>query len=351
MELTMEAIVALAREKRASDIHVVRGIPIRARVDGRLVNLGDGAMTDEQCERIAREISGAAFETVLTQGELDIAGTWSGIRCRASVFRQQGAFSATVRLLSDRIPELSALGLPPIVDSFTEFGRGIVLVTGETGSGKSTTLAAMLQEINRSRPEHIITLEDPIEYVYKPDQCVINQREVGKDTKSFASGLRAALREDPDVILVGEMRDLETIDSALTAAETGHLVFGTLHTNSAAESVDRMVNVFPEGRQQQIRMQLSMTLRAVIAQQLLPRAGGSGRAAACEIMVVNSAIRNLIREGKTHQIQNSIATSGADGCITMDNCLAQMVRARTISMDTALHAAQDADYLKRLLRA
>ena len=290
-------------------------------------------------------------DTALNQGELDIAGTWSGIRCRASVFRQQGAFSATIRLLSDKIPALPTLGLPPIVDSFTEFGRGIVLVTGETGSGKSTTLAAMLQEINRTRAEHIITLEDPIEYVYQPDKCVINQREVGKDTRSFATGLRAALREDPDVILVGEMRDLETIDSALTAAETGHLVFGTLHTNSAAESVDRMVNVFPEGRQQQIRMQLSMTLRAVIAQQLLPKAGGTGRAAACEIMVVNTAIRNLIREGKTHQIQNSIATSGADGCITMDNCLAQMVRARTITQDTALHAAQDVDYLKRLLRA
>ena len=221
------------------------------------------------------------------------------------------------------------------------------MVTGETGSGKSTTLAAMIDRINHRRAEHILTLEDPIEYIYTPDRCIFNQREVGRDTKSYAAGLRAALREDPDILLIGEMRDLLTIETALTAAETGHLVLSTLHTGGAADSIDRMVGVFPEARQQQIRMQLSMTLKAVLSQQLLPTKDGKGRVCACELMVVNAAIRNLIREGKTPQVANSIATSVAEGGITMDNAILKLYKAGKISADTARQAAQDAEYVKK----
>ena len=232
------------------------------------------------------------------------------------------------------------MDLPPVVSEFPEYRSGIILVTGETGSGKSTTLAAILNRINHTRRSHIITLEDPIEYIYEPDQCIINQREIGKDTRSYADGLRSILREDPDVILIGEMRDLNTIETALTAAETGHLVFATLHTNSAADSVDRMVNVFPEGQQRQIRLQLSTTLRAVLSQQLLPKRAG-GRAAACEVMMVNSAIKNLIREGKTPQIDSFITMNAQDGSITMDNALLKMVREGTVTYETALGYARD----------
>lgn len=227
-----------------------------------------------------------------------------------------------------------------MVSDFPAYSQGLVLITGETGSGKSTTLAAILNQINRQEAKHILTLEDPIEYIYTPDRCVINQREVGKDTQSFAAGLRAALREDPDVILVGEMRDLETIETALTAAETGHLVFGTVHTNSAADSIDRMVDVFPAQRQQQIRLQLSMTLKAVLSQQLLPKAGG-GRVLACEVMKVDGAIRNLIREGKTPQIANAIQTTGAAGNILMDRCLQNLRTAGVISEETFRAALRD----------
>ena len=228
-----------------------------------------------------------------------------------------------------------------------DLNRGIVLVTGETGSGKSTTLAAMLDRINHTYDGHIITLEDPIEYIYKPDRCVINQREIGADTESYASGLRAILREDPDVILIGEMRDLNTIETALTAAETGHLVFATLHTNSAPEAIDRVVDVFPEGRQKQIRLQLSTTLMAVLSQQLLPKKAG-GRVAACELMMVTPAIRNLIREGKTPQILSSLATSAAEGSVTMDNALIALCRQQVISAKTARAAfCHDPEYVKR----
>ena len=233
---------------------------------------------------------------------------------------------------------------------FPTWRKGIVIVTGETGSGKSTTLASILNEINRTRQEHIITLEDPIEYIYQPNLCSIDQREIGRDTESYANGLRAILREDPDIILIGEMRDLDTIETALTAAETGHLVFGTLHTQSAADSIDRLVDVFPEGRQRQIRLQLSTTLRAVLSQQLLVRREGQGRAVACEVMMVNPAIRNLIREGKTPQIENTIATTADLGSITMDNMLINMVRNRIIGAQEAVAAAHDADYVKRSVR-
>ena len=347
MAVALSDLIIAARERRASDVHLVRGLPPRLRIDGKLQNYDDYSLTAAECEAYAREMAGADYEQMASIGELDLAITFpGGIRCRINLFRQRGVVSAAIRLLAENIPNLDDLGLPPAVQGLPDLNRGIVLVTGETGSGKSTTLAAMLDRINHNTDEHIITLEDPIEYVYTPDRCVINQREIGTDTASYADGLRAILREDPDVILIGEMRDLNTIETALTAAETGHLVFATLHTNSAADSIDRMVDVFPEGRQKQIRMQLSTTLMAVLSQQLLPRRE-SGRVAACELMIVTPAIRNLIREGKTPQIQSALATSAAEGSITMDNCLINLCRQRIITADTARRAARDIEYVRR----
>lgn len=338
--MTVQEYVERARKDGASDVHLVRGLKPRYRVDGSIREMGDELLTAEDCARAAGELAGDQLRQAETVGELDLARTIAGIRCRVNLFRQQEAWSAAIRLLNDHIPELSELGLPKVVGEFPGYSQGIVLITGVTGSGKSTTLAAMLNQINNREAKHILTLEDPIEYVYTPNRCVINQREIGRDTRSFASGLRAALREDPDVILVGEMRDLETIETALTAAETGHLVFGTVHTNSAADSVDRIVDVFPAERQQQIRLQLSMTLKAVLSQQLLPRVGG-GRVLACEVMKTDGAIRNLIREGKTPQIANSIQTTGAVGNILMDKALNALYAAGTISRETFEGALRD----------
>lgn len=337
-------LIALALASRASDVHLVRGLPVKGRIDGRMESLTREALTEDDCEHYARVLAGDAYGQMETIGELDIAHSFPcGARTRINLFRQRGSVSIALRILSDRIPALEELNLPPVLADFPSYRSGIVLVTGETGSGKSTTLAALLDRINHTRPAHIITLEDPIEYIYTPDRCIINQRQIGTDTRSYADGLRAILREDPDVILIGEMRDLPTIETALTAAETGHLVFATLHTNSAADSIDRMVNVFPEGQQRQIRLQLSTTLRAVVSQQLLPRKSGHGRIAACEVMVVNSAIRNLIREGKTPQIDSFIAMNARDGSIPMDTALQRLVREDVITQDVARSYARDRD--------
>ena len=338
--MTVEAFVQQARQDRASDIHLVSGLTPRYRVDGSIREMGSVPLTPQQCEEMVRELTGGEFAKIRVVGEADLALTIAGIRCRLNLFRQQGAWSAAIRLLNDHIPELSELGLPKVVAEFPAYSQGLVLITGETGSGKSTTLAAVLNQINKNEYKHILTLEDPIEYVYTPDRCVINQREIGRDTMSFAAGLRAALREDPDVILVGEMRDLETIETALTAAETGHLVFGTVHTNSAADSIDRVVDVFPAERQQQIRLQLSMSLKAVLSQQLLPKEGG-GRVLACEVMKTDGAIRNLIREGKTPQIANAIQTTGNVGNILMDRALQVLRSAGTISEEVYRAALRD----------
>ena len=338
--MIVEELVAKALKAGASDIHLVRGLPPRYRVDGEIWEIDGEALTAWQCEEAARELLGGEFAKARVVGEADLALTIAGVRCRLNLFQQQGAWSAAIRLLNEHIPNLEELGLPTVAAEFPAYSQGLVLITGETGSGKSTTLAAILNQINRRERKHILTLEDPIEYVYTPEKCVINQREVGKDTQSFAAGLRAALREDPDVILVGEMRDLETIETALTAAETGHLVFGTVHTNSAADSIDRIVDVFPGERQQQIRLQLSMSLKAVLSQQLLPKAGG-GRVLACEVMKTDGAIRNLIREGKTPQIANAIQTTGAVGNILMDRCLQNLRAAGTITEETYRSALRD----------
>lgn len=327
-------VIKKAAAVGASDIHIVCGIPVRFRIDGILTNMDDTILAAADCEAYVKSIDENILEEVRKLGEYDLAITVAGRRCRVNVFRQQEHFSIALRILNDTIPSLESLGLPEVVHTFPKYRNGLVLITGQTGSGKSTTLAAILNEINTKYKKHIITLEDPIEYVYLPEQCVINQREIGRDTMSFSNGLRAALREDPDVILVGEMRDLDTIETALTAAETGHLVFGTVHTNSAADAIDRIVDVFPEGRQRQIRLQLSMSLKAVVSQQLLRKKMG-GRVVACEVMIVDSAISNLIREGKTPQIANALQTSAQNGSITMQNAVMNLLNAGVISREDA----------------
>ena len=342
--MTIDELIRSAAELGTTDVHLVYGVPPKLRISGELEDMpGAAPLDDAACEAFARELLGGDMPE---SGEADLSGEYGGQRVRANVFRQSGHVSCALRILSDVIPDLSTLGLPPAVEDLPALQRGIVLVTGETGSGKSTTLASMLSRINNTRRDHIITLEDPIEYIHKPNLSLINQREIGRDTESYADGLRAILREDPDVILIGEMRDLTTIETALTAAETGHLVFATLHTNSAADSVDRVVDVFPAERQKQIRMQLSMTLQAVLSQQLLKKKGG-GRVAACELMVVTPAIRNLIREGKTPQIANALSTSADVGSITMDNAIIKLYKEKLITADVARAAAHDADYVKK----
>ncbi|MBQ9346987.1 MAG: PilT/PilU family type 4a pilus ATPase [Oscillibacter sp.] len=344
--MTVEELVAKARADGASDIHIILGLPPKYRKDGQIQNMDTEAYTMDDCVAMAQSLAGRDYERFMREGELDAAGTFAGNRCRIHLFKQQGAPSLALRLLREDIPDVRNLGLPPAVLNLTDLHKGIVLVTGETGSGKSTTLAALLDSINHTFYSHIVTLEDPVEYIYKPDKCAINQREVGKDTKSFAEGLRASLREDPNVILIGEMRDRDTIETAITAAETGHLVFGTLHTGSASDSIDRMVQVFPADAQTQIRLQLSMTLQAVLTQQLIPKKGG-GRVLACELMIVTDAIRNLIRAGNTPQIANAVATSSAIGGQTMDQCLIKLVRTGVITKDMAVHYAHDPGYVKK----
>ena len=344
----IEELVKRAKEEGASDIHIICGLPPKYRKDGDLENMEDTVVTEEDCLNIAKELSKTeeSFEELMTTGELDAADTFAGNRCRIHLFKQQGVPSLALRILSERIPELSTLGVPPAVMELPKLHKGIVLVTGETGSGKSTTLAAILDNINHNYKRHIVTLEDPVEYMYTPDLCAINQREIGKDTMSFAMGLRASLREDPNVILIGEMRDRDTIETAITAAETGHLVFGTLHTGSASDSIDRMVQVFPEAAQQQIRLQLSMVLQAVLTQQLVQKKGG-GRVLAAEYMIVTDAIRNLIRTGNTPQIANAVATSAEIGGQTMDQALVMLVRKGLITRENALHYCVNKDYVTR----
>lgn len=346
--MTVEELVKKACEDGASDIHLICNLPPKYRLSGKLTNMSEEVLSFEDCIDATRWLAGSYYDEFDRVGELDLAGTYGGKRCRVHIFKQQGIPSIALRILSEHIPKLDSLGLPPAVMDLPNLHKGIVLVTGETGSGKSTTLAALLDCINHTRYDHIVTLEDPVEYIYVPDKCAINQREVGKDTKSFASGLRASLREDPNVILIGEMRDTETIETAITAAETGHLVFGTLHTGSAADSIDRIVQVFPEAAQQQIRMQLSMTLVAVLTQQLVPKKGG-GRALAAEMMVVTDAIRNLIRTGNTPQIANAVATSVDIGGQTMDQALVKLVRQGLITREDALHYAKDQAYVKKYM--
>ena len=346
MTTDLNKLVELAASRHASDIHLICGLAPKCRVDGVIVDLCEGVIDEATSEAYARELLGAGFEKISAIGEADVGYTFDcGIRVRGNVYRRARKISIALRLFANRIPTMDELGLPECARRIPSLTGGIVLVTGETGAGKSTTLASILNEINHTRRAHIITLEDPVEYVFETDKCIVSQREVGVDTESYESGLRSILREDPDVIMIGEMRDLETIEAALTAAETGHLVLATLHTNSAADTLDRIVGVFPDGAQQQIRMQLSNTLHYVLTQKLLPEAGGEGRVLACEAMAVNMGIRNLIREGKTHQIDTFISLSASDGSVPLDTALQKLVLSGKVTLDVAeLYARNRANF-------
>jgi twitching motility protein PilT len=336
----------------ASDVHMTAGFKPAVRVRGQITPLEDLPVLTPQVTRetvysILNDDQRKRFENHL---QLDFAYAIPNVaRFRVNCFFQRGAISAAFRHIPQEIKSLPELGLPAVLEDFTRKPRGFVLVTGPTGSGKTTSLAAMLDAINREREEHILTIEDPIEFLHPHHRCIVNQREIGSDAEDFALALKAALRQDPDVILVGEMRDIETISTALTATETGHLVFATLHTQSTSQTVDRIIDVFPAEQQHQVRMQLSIALQGIITQQLLPTADGSGRVCACEVLVPTPAIRNLIREGKTHQIYSAIQTSGATGMQTMDAHLAQLVRQGKITNKLAEQRAAVPEELRRLL--
>ena len=345
--IDLTSLIAHAQERRASDIHLTVGMPPVLRVDGTLVNVGDEPLTEEHVYSFACMLASQKQLDELRQaGESDFAVTFSDTRMRCSLFKQQEHTTLALRLLPLTIPSAQELGLPKVIIDQAEKPRGLVLVTGPTGSGKSSTLAALLDHINNTKRRHIITLEHPIEFVHQRKECIINQREVGRDTESFASGLRAALRQDPDVILVGEMRDLETISTAITAAETGHLVFSTLHTVGAANTIDRIVDSFPSTQQTQIRVQLAEGLKTVVSQQLLPDVNG-GLVPAYEIMHMTSAIRSLIRDNKGHQIDNAIAAGAREGMISMDQSILALYRAGHITKETALEYADNPEQLRR----
>ena len=352
MEFEFSQLLSDMVEARASDVHLTPGSPPMLRVRGAIKPAEDYPTLTPQHTRdvvysILNDDQRKRFEN---QKALDFAYAIPGVaRFRVNCYFQRGAISAALRHTPDQIPALETLGLPPVMREMTKLPRGFVLVTGPTGSGKTTTLASMVDIINSEREEHILTIEDPIEFLHRHQKCIVNQREIGSDAPDFSSALRSALRQDPDVILVGEMRDLETVSTALTAAETGHLVFATLHTQSASQTVDRMIDVFPPHQQQQVRMQLSIALQGIVTQQLVPTADGVGRACAAEVLVPTPAIRNLIREGKTHQIYSALQTAGAMGMQTMDAHLAQLVRQGTISRQVAEQRASIPEELKRLL--
>jgi twitching motility protein PilT len=352
MEFDFSEVLTRMVNERASDVHLTSGFPPAIRVRGRVAPMEDypslgPQQTREVVYSILNDDQRKRFEN---SKQLDLAYSIPGVgRFRINAYFQRGAISAAFRLIPHDILGLEELQLPPILEEFTRKPRGFVLVTGPTGSGKSTSLAAMIDLINATREEHILTIEDPIEFLHRHQKCIVNQREIGTDALDFASALRAGLRQDPDVILVGEMRDIETISTALTAAETGHLVFATLHTQSTSQTVDRIIDVFPAGQQNQVRMQLSIALQGIVTQQLLPTADGSGRVAACEVLVPTPAIRNLIREGKTHQIYSAIQTSGSTGMQTMDSHLAQLVRMGKVTRSLAEQRAAVPEELRRLM--
>ncbi|MCD6422983.1 MAG: type IV pilus twitching motility protein PilT [Elusimicrobia bacterium] len=352
--MDMIEILTKAVQMHVSDIHIVPTKPIMVRRHGELIPLPDYAETPLSPEDTKSLIYSILYDEQKRKfeedWELDCSFQIQGVsRFRVNVLRQKDGVGAVLRVISSKIPEPEELGFTPAMIECTKYPRGMVLVTGPTGSGKSTTLACMLEQINRTRKEHVLTIEDPIEFVYESKGCIFTQREIGSGTKSFTSALRSALREDPDIVLVGEMRDLETISAALTIAETGHLVFGTLHTTDAPQTVDRIIDVFPPYQQQQVRMQLSVTLRAVITQQLLPLATGKGRIAAREILIVTPAVSNLIREGKTHLIYGALDTGAKYGMISMDKCLAELVKQGKITREIALMKANKPEVLRQLL--
>ncbi len=350
--VSISALLQILVEAGGSDLHLSAGLIPTVRVNGELLQIPHHDRIDA---RRLREL----IYTMLTQRQrerfeedLELDGSYSVPdvgRFRFNVMQQRGSVGAVFRYIPFEIPGLETLGLPPIVEKLTTIPRGLVLATGPTGSGKSTTLAAILDRVNFTRKCHIVTIEDPIEYLYKHKLAVVNQREVGTDTKGFGNALRHVLRQDPDVILVGEMRDLETISSAITAAETGHFVLASLHTQDAPQAIDRIVDVFPPYQQQQIRVQLASTVQAIVTQQLLPNAQGTGRVLACEVLIATPAVRNLIREAKVHQIYSSMQAGGQYGMMTMDSSLAALVKTGKITQATAFSASSNPEDLKRLL--
>ena len=352
MSVNLRALLEEVIEREASDLHITAGECPKLRIDGDITNstttyvmspkdtlqLAYSVLTENQKKR---------FET---EDELDFSfGIQNLARFRGNCFKQRGCVGMVIRMIPFSLKTFEDLGLPPILARLAEKPRGLVLVTGPTGSGKSTTLAAMLDKINKERKGHIITVEDPIEFIHRHQSCIVNQREVGTDTKSFSTALKYALREDPDVILVGEMRDLDTISAALTIAETGHLALATLHTNSAAESINRIIDVFPSNQQQQVRAQLAFVLEGVVTQTLLPKAKGRGRAMACEIMVATPAIRALIRDDKVHQIQSALQSGKKHGMQTMNDALYQLYISREVVRDECLRVSGDPNEFLRMI--
>jgi twitching motility protein PilT len=349
IEVLLDEVV----KKKASDLHLQVGLPPMIRVDGSLVAVsGADPLDEEAVEALVFAILDEDQKQILLKDkEFDFSFAYGDLgRFRVNAFHERGNMAAALRLIPNEILTIEQLGLPQVVNKFSDYPRGLVLVTGPTGSGKSTTLAAILHKVNVEKAAHIITIEDPIEYTHRSQKSVIAQREVHYDTYSFSAALRSALREDPDVVLIGEMRDLETIASAITIAETGHLVLATLHTNSAAQSIDRMIDVFPPHQQPQIRAQLSNILMAILSQRLVPSIGG-GRVAAAEILVATPAVRNIIREGKSHQLEAVIQTGAEFGMQSLDKTLVSLIHEGTISYDEARNFAVDLDELDRMMRS
>lgn len=351
MALSVEEILSKAKEACASDVHITVGIPPKMRVNGKLITMEGVKLLPSDTIEIAIHIMNEKQRQHFEEyGEVDMSFAIPGEgRYRVNIYKQRGSIAMAFRLVGTSIPTPQELGVPQSVIDLYQRKRGLVLVTGPTGSGKSTTLASLIDTINNNREAHVITLEDPIEYLHQHKKSIVNQREIGLDSANYAQALRAALREDPDVIFVGEMRDFETISTAITAAETGHLVFSTLHTIGAASTVDRVIDVFPPHQQQQIRVQLANVLEAVVSQQLIPTIDGSGRVAAFEVLHNNPAVRNLIREGKTHQITSVMQTNRKQGMLTMDDALAQLCHEVKISREMALQFAQDPENIKMKL--
>lgn len=346
---SLKELLEITIAEGASDLHITVGVTPIIRVNGTLVKLSGKKLMPQDTEEYAKEILGDAYDEYKKSGEVDTSYSVQGLgRFRVNVFRQRNSTALAIRVIALKIASLEDLNHPNLLKELCAKKRGLVLVTGPTGSGKSTTLAAMINEINHTREAHIVTLEEPIEFLHKHNKCIVNQREIGKDTESYERALKSALREDPDVILVGEMRDLETISFAITAAETGHLVFSTLHTIGATKTIDRIVDVFPPHQQQQIRIQLSTILQGIVSQQLVPSVDGK-RVAALETMVITPAIQNLIREGKSHQIESAIQTGSKHGMKTMDMSLAELYRKGIITADTALSFSVDREMLSRMI--
>lgn len=346
----LEHLLKQAVDARASDIFIMAGMPLTYKANGKLVHINEEKIMPPQSEALVREIyafGGRSMEQVLATGDDDFSVTVPNLsRFRISIYKQRGSLAAVIRIIPFGIPDYKSLQIPESVMAVAEKTKGLVLVTGPAGGGKSTTLACVIDRINQTREGHIITLEEPIEYLHRNARCAVSQREIGLDTESYLSGLRASLRQAPDVILLGEMRDYETIRTAMTAAETGHLVIATLHTVGAANTIDRIIDVFPANQQQQIRVQLAMVLQTVISQQLVPLEGG-GLAPVFEIMHLNSAVRNMVRESKIHQLDALIASSGGEGMVTMDNSLLDLVKQKRISKETAVKFAANTELMEK----